>query len=110
MPAASEDFDFDAAMFKLLGTVEEVTLEKLKANRALVFEIGDYCRKRKFYCENEAEGKEFTKGLTADQVYRHMVFKIASGGSRLVADGVAILLMPIVADKLAESCKVGEVR
>ncbi len=106
MPELKDENDFGAAMFKMLDTVQDGTLENLKANQDLVFQLGDYCRKTKFYSQNRARGKRFAKSMSADQVYRHMVFKIARSDSRLIADGVAILLMPIVADKLAEACRV----
>ncbi|MDD3662276.1 MAG: hypothetical protein PHT84_00215 [Candidatus Pacebacteria bacterium] len=75
-------------------------VEFTEESKNLIEEIAEECRKTELYKHFTEKEKEYAEGLTAEEVFRDMVCKIAAAPTKIHAIASAKLLIPIIDDKL----------
>lgn len=70
--------------------------------RAMVHEIAGICEKSPAYQKNLGRAWKYSEGLTAEEVYLDMIYKVGKAPTHIHAEASAILLMPVLDRKLRE--------
>jgi len=95
------EFEINNEMADFIENSGAGSIDTLKAYRLQINEIAAYCRKSGLYKHSEEKVKEFTKNMTALEIYQHMLTKVANAPTTIHARGAGLLFMPMIADKLA---------
>ena len=66
----------------------------------LIYEIAKECRNLPIYQANKEKVKGYAEGMTAEEVFVDMLYKIAEAPIRLYAAAAAKMLIPVIDDKL----------
>ena len=95
---------------KVISLIEDVGLHMVEFsedNIKNIHEIAEYCRTREMYkyCADDVP-EEFSNG-TPEQLYLHMLHKMADAPTWIHCTGVVILMMPLIDDAL-ERCNANE--
>jgi len=94
--------ELNKKMAEFIDLAQEGYKEDLIRNKDLLNEIADYCRETKLYKNTESQRITFSKDLTSEECYKHLIIKVANAPTMTHAQFAAIMVMPIIADKLKE--------
>ena len=95
--------DFNDKMAKLVESIGEVDIDKLMNHKEQINNISEYCKTTRLYQHTEAQRTNFSKDMDAVECYQQMIFKIVDAPVQMMARSAAILIMPIIADKLNDA-------
>ena len=70
--------------------------------RQLIHEIAEKCSTIPIVDETREQAEEYARGLSADQVYTDMLYKIVEAPTRIHMRVSARMLIPIISRKLKE--------
>lgn len=92
---------------KVVKILEEVRIVDDKPvftdeNRLLIHEVSEECKKLDIYQKNRFRQPGYKRGLTAEDVYIDMLYKISAAPTRLHSVMTARLLIPVIDDMLRE--------
>lgn len=94
--------EFNKKIQVMISSIKEGKESDLMEHKDLIIELSNYCKQRSFFKKNEEKSRSFCKDMNLEETYYHMIYKIAKSPFKLFADGVAIMLIPIVEEKLIE--------
>ena len=92
---------FDNMVADMLNSIQSNGEGLSKSNMALK-KCYDYCSTREFYKKNEARTREFAKNMSAYELYVHLLDRIVNSPLKFYADGVVIMIVPILFEKCAD--------
>lgn len=103
---------------KCVNLIEQIkdgqTFEQIAAHKNLIAELAEECRRKKLYAMTADKRKEFKKTFHAKPkdnaiaCYFHMVCKVAEAPTKIHADGVMILTVPLLDQFVKEALEVSE--
>lgn len=92
--------NFNVEMANLIESIGEVDFDKLISHREQIDNIADYCKGTGLYQRSEEQRAIFSEGIDAVECYQQMIMKIAEAQTQMMARVAAILIIPIISDKL----------
>ena len=95
--------DFNEEMANLIESIGEVDIDKLRKNQDKINEIAEYCKSTGLYQHSEMQRNEFLKDMDVVECYQQMILKIVDAPVQIMVRAAAILLMPIISDKLNDA-------
>jgi len=96
----SEKMDFNEEMANLIKSIGEVDIDKLRSHQEQINNIAEYCKTTGLYQHSEKQRAVFSKEMGAVECYQQMILKIVDAPVQMMVRAAAILIMPIIADKL----------
>ena len=81
---------------------ENFSISKRIDNIYISTKAGLRLNKEEFYKKNEARTREFAKNMSAYELYVHLLDRIVNSPSKFYADGVVIMIVPILFEKCAD--------
>ena len=94
---------FNRDMAELIESIGEPNIDKLKQNQDKIIEIAEYCKTTGLYQHSEEQRIIFSEDMDAVECYQQMIIKIIDAPVQMMVRATAILIMPIIADKLDDA-------
>ena len=94
---------FNRDMAELIESIGEPNIDKLKQNQDKINEIAEYCKTTGLYQHSEMQRNDFSKDMDAVECYQQMILKIIDAPVQMMVRASAILMMPIISDKLNDA-------
>lgn len=95
--------DFNDKMANLIESIGDVDIDKLQCHQKQINEIADYCKDTGLYKQSERKRNAFSNGMNAVECYQQMIFKVIEAPNQMMARAAALLIIPIIADKLNDA-------
>ena len=96
----------DDLVVELLGLplpAEEGEFQLTDTHRQLIHEISEMCKDIPLVEDTKEEAEKYAEGVTVEQVYVDMLYKIVEAPTRFHMRAVVRILIPVIDRKLKES-------
>lgn len=89
-------------ILELVKVEDNGTVEFSKDSKKLIHEVAEECRNLSLYKNNKEKVETYKKGLTVDQVYMDMCYKITNAPTSFYMMSVPRMMLPVIDDLLQE--------
>lgn len=98
--AVVEQMDFNEEMAELIESIGEPDIGKLINHKEQINKIAEYCKTTGLYQHTTKQRNDFSKDMDAVECYQQMILKIINAPVQIMVGAAAILIIPVIADKL----------